>query len=199
VAQVWYVAYGSNLSVERFACYVRGGRPPGGTRTNPGCRDRTLPVRDEPVDLPGTLYFAGTSPQWGGGVAFYDHTTPGGTAARGYLLTAGQLADVAAQEMYRDPRDGDPLEDLVLRPLEGGRHALGPGRYETLVEVGHLDGRPLLTFTAPHAAGGVERTQPAPAYLATMARGLRESRGWDGCRVATYLRERGVVTDPAPH
>ena len=49
MAHVWYVSYGSNMSAARFACYVEGGRPPGGTRTNPGCRDRTPPVRDVPV------------------------------------------------------------------------------------------------------------------------------------------------------
>ena len=187
MSQVWYVSYGSNMSAARLACYLEGGCPPGGTRVNPGARDCTLPARNIPVDLPGTVYFAGESPQWTGGVAFYDHDTPGGTAARGFLLTAGQFADVAAQEMYRVPRTGDPLEQVVLSPLEGGRHTLGPGRYETLVEVGRYDDRPLLLFTSPHGHGHVERTAPAPAYLAMMATGLRESRGWDEDRIASYL------------
>src|SRR3954452_23969606 len=134
------------MSAARLAGYIAGGKPPGGSRANPGCRDRTLPARDLPVDLPGTVYFAGESPQWGGGVAFYDHETPGTTAARGYLVTAGQLADIAAQEMYRDPRVGAPPEDLLLEGVLDGRHLLGDGRYETLVEVGRLDGSPLLTF-----------------------------------------------------
>jgi len=47
------------------------------------------------VDLPGALYFAGRSPKWGGGVAFYDHLGDGPTAAREYLVTAEQFADVA--------------------------------------------------------------------------------------------------------
>ena len=196
MSHVWYVSYGSNMSAARFACYVEGGRPPGGTRTNPGCRDRTPPVRDVPVDLPGTLYFAGESPQWGGGVAFYDHETPGRTAARGYLVTAGQLADVAAQEMYRDPCDGDPLEELIGTPLDGGRHEVGPGRYETLVEVGRYDGLPLLTFTSSHGAGHVEHTRPADAYLAMLGAGLRESRGWAEHEVASYLASVLPRTSP---
>lgn len=150
MSHVWYVGYGSNLSAARFACYIEGGTPPGGSRRNPGARDRTPPVRTVPVDLPGTVYFAGHSPQWGGGVAFYDHSRPGRTAARGYLVTAGQLADVAAQEMYRAPLDGHPLEELVGAPLADGRHQLGRGRYETLLELGRLDGAPLLAFTSPH-------------------------------------------------
>jgi hypothetical protein len=184
---VWYVSYGSNLAAARLACYVEGGCPPGGSRENPGARDATPPQRSVPVDLPGTTYFAGESPQWGGGVAFYDHDEPGRTAARAYLVTAGQLADIAAQEMYRLPVDADPLEEVVLRPLAGGRHTLGPGRYETLVAVGELDGAPLLTFTSPHGAAAAVRTRPAPAYLAMMATGLRESRGWDEVTIETYL------------
>jgi len=203
VSHVWYVSYGSNMSSARFTCYIRGGRPPGGRRTNPGARDRTLPVRSIPVDLPGTVYFAGESPQWGGGVAFYDHTRPGLTAARGYLVTRGQLTDIAAQEMYRVPQDGDPLEEVLLGPLDDGRHQLGPGRYETLLEVGRCDGYPLLTFTSPHAIDHVDHTAPSPDYLATVAEGLRESRGWDDEQIASYfssiLPGRGVVGGPGAH
>ena len=36
---IWYVAYGSNLSRERFCHYLRGGRPDGVERDYPGCRD----------------------------------------------------------------------------------------------------------------------------------------------------------------
>lgn len=184
---VWYVSYGSNMAADRLACYLQGGCPPGGNRHNPGARDTSPPLRSMPVDLPGTTYFAGRSPQWGGGVAFYDHARPGATAARAYLVTAGQLADIAAQEMYRLPADGDPIEELVLDPLDGGRHEAGPGHYETLVEVGGVDGHPLLTLTAPHGADHVPHTRPADAYLAVMAAGLRESRGWSEAEAAAYL------------
>jgi hypothetical protein len=199
MSRVWYVSYGSNMSLRRLACYIQGGTPPGGLRRNPGARDGRLPERTIPVDLPGTVYFAGESPQWGGGVAFYDHDEPGWTAARAYLLSAEQLADVTAQEMYREPHEASP----ALPPLIGGRHELGPGRYETLVEVGRYDDLPLLTFTSPHGFAQVEHTVPAPAYLAMVADGLRESRGWDDEQVAAYLEaivpRRGVGTGPFSH
>ncbi len=187
---VWYVSYGSNMAAQRLSCYIRGGVPTGGSRRNPGARSRVMPECSIPVDLPGTVYFAGDSPQWGGGVAFYDHDTtgPAGTAAgRGYLLTAGQLVDVFRQEMYRLPRDGDPLEQLVLGPLDDGRHSVGDGVYETLVAVGSHDGHPLLTFTSPHGADDVPHTRPSPRYLDTMASGLRESRDWSEQQVRAYL------------
>ena len=192
MSHVWYVSYGSNMSANRLGCYLEGGRPPGGSRHHPGARDATPPRRSIPVDLPGTVYFAGESPQWGGGVAFYDHTPGRGAAARGYLVSAEQFADVAAQEMYRLPHDGNPLAQLVLSPLDGGRYQLGPGRYETLLEVGRHDGLPLLTFTSPHGLDHVEHTRPTERYLSMVRDGLRESRGWDDDQIAAYLAVLGV-------
>lgn len=186
---VWYVSYGSNMSADRFAYYLAGGLPPGGSRHNPGARDATPPARSIPVDLPGTVYFAGESPQWGGGVAFYDHETPGGAVGRAYLVTAAQFADVAAQEMHRIPQEGDPIEELVTTSLPGGRHTVGPGRYETVVEVGREDDLPLLTFTAPHGADHVPHNAPTPAYVAHLRTGLREARGWDDEDVDAYLAD----------
>ena len=185
---VWYVSYGSNMSEARLAAYIEGGVPPGGNRENPGARDSTTPRRSHPVDLPGALYFAGHSPQWHGGVAFYDHDAEGGpTAGRAFLVTAHQFADIAAQEMYRVPQEGDPLAEVVIGGIDGGRHHVGPGHYETLVEVGRLEGVPMLLFTAPHGIDHVEHTQPSEAYLAMLADGLRESRQWDDEEVAAYL------------
>ncbi len=186
--EVWYVSYGSNMSATRLAAYLEGGTPPGGNRANPGAHDSTPPRRSVPVDLPGALYFAGNSPQWGGGVAFYDHDAPGGpTAARAYLITAQQFADVAAQEMYRVPVPGDPLAEVVIAGLDGGRHHVGPGHYETLVEVGRLEGLPMLLFTAPHGIDSVPHTAPSPAYRAMLAEGLRESRQWEQLEIEAYL------------
>ena len=197
MTRVWYVAYGSNLSAARLAAYLAGGCPPGSTRAHPGARDGRLPTRSEPVDLPGTTYLAGWSERWQGAVAFYDPATPGFTAARAYLVSVGQLVDIAAQEMHRVPRDDDPLEQVLLGGGMPESHQAGPGRYETLLRVGALEGRPLLTFTAPLGAApldtgvspGAEQGDgsASPAYLATMATGLRESRGWTPDRVGAYL------------
>lgn len=201
--QVWYVSYGSNMSGTRLAAYLEGGVPPGGNRANPGARDSSPPRRSVPVDLPGTLYFCGDSAQWGGGVAFYDHDArspgeSGPTAARAYLVTAQQFADVAAQEMHRLPYEGDPLEEVVLAGLHGGVHTAGPGHYETLVEVGRLEGVPMLLFTAPHGVGHLTRTQPSAAYLAMLAQGLRESRGWDEPEIAAYFARVGACRRGGP-
>jgi hypothetical protein len=188
--EVWYVSYGSNMSADRLACYIEGGRPPGGTRANPGARDPRPPRHSVGVELPGSVYFAGRSAQWGGGVAFYDHETPGPAAGRAYLVTAQQFADIAAQEMYRVPDPDDPIEEIVLGGLDpqlDGRHHVGPGHYETLVEVGRIAGAPMLTFTAPHGMDQLEHTDPSRAYLAMLGEGLREAHGWADADVERYL------------
>ncbi len=41
--RIWYVAYGSNLAMGRFRCYLSGGRPDGASREYPGCGDTTSP------------------------------------------------------------------------------------------------------------------------------------------------------------
>ncbi len=190
--EVWYVSYGSNMSEQRLACYLRGGCPPGGTVAHPGARDPRPPRRSVAVDLPGRVYFAGHARQWGGGVAFYDHETPGPSPARAYLVTAAQFADIAAQEMHRVPEPGDPLEEVVLGGLAehpGGRHTVGPGHYETLVEVGRRDGAPMLTFTAPHGLAHVSHTAPSASYLAMLRTGLRETRGWTDAEADAYLAQ----------
>jgi hypothetical protein len=199
--EVWYVSYGSNMSAGRLAAYLQGGVPPGGRRANPGARNSSLPRRSVSVDLPGALYFAGHSRQWGGGVAFYDHDAQGPaeggpTAARAYLVTAEQFADVAAQEMYRVPQEGDPIEEVIIGGIAGGVHTAGPGHYETLVEVGRLEGAPMLLFTAPHGIDHVEHTQPSSAYLAMLASGLEECRKWDEGAVAAYFERLGVQARP---
>ena len=79
---IWYVAYGSNLSRERFCCYLHGGRPDGNYRAYPGCRDTSDPLDSFGLMIPGGLYFAGRSSGWRAGMAFYDPEAPGEVAAR---------------------------------------------------------------------------------------------------------------------
>jgi hypothetical protein len=180
--RLWYVAYGTNLSIARLRCYLRGGRLPGAARQYSGCRDHSDPVATFATLVPGEVYFTGHSTVWGGGMAVYDAERPGWVAARAYLLTAGQLGDVLAQEMRQQPG-----ADVDLTPVHRlGRHTYGPGRYQTLLRVGSRNGIPMLTFTSGQHA---HRTLNAPtsAYLRTMAVGLRESHGWSSGRIGAHL------------
>ena len=159
---VWYVAYGSNMSAARFACYLEGGCPPGGRLGRRGARDSAAPRSTLPLTLPGTIYFAGESQVWGGGRAFYDPTVVGGTPARAYLITREQFEDVRDQE---------------------------PPVYDRLIEVGVRDGVRMLTFTSKVGLLEVVHTVPSPAYLDMITAGIKEAHGWDECRIRRYLAQ----------
>ena len=184
--RVWYVAYGSNLALERFSCYLYGGRPRGGTRVYPGCRDVTPPAQTAAVTVSGGLVFAGASKVWGGGSAFYNAAAPTQLAARAYLLTLDQLADVAAQEMWREPGGAYALELAALLPEVAEIHSLGPGRYETVVRLGELEGVPMFTVTHGTVAD-LEPVAPTASYLRWIVTGLIEAHGWELARVVEYL------------
>jgi hypothetical protein len=184
--QLWYGAYGSNLASERLMCYLAGGRPPGARRTYAGARDPAPPLDVRPIDLAGCVYFAWESPTWGGGIAFYDPEAGGTSVGRAYLLTLGQLSDVVAQEMRREPGVDLDLTEL----LSDGSSVLGPGRYESLHVVGALDDVPVVTFTAPWRAHLADHNAPAAAYLQTMAQGLVEATAWSTDQVVDYLLAR---------
>jgi hypothetical protein len=132
--------------------------------------------------MPGRLAFAWESPTWGGGIAFYEPGADGVVLARAYLITAGQFSDVLEQEMRREPGADIDLSEVI----RNRRHSVGPGRYETLHLAGELDHRPVVTFSAPDADQLGIRA-PADAYVATMARGLRDTHGVTGQAVVDYL------------
>ncbi|MDQ3096336.1 MAG: histone deacetylase [Actinomycetota bacterium] len=189
---IWYASYGSNMSARRFHHYLQGGRPEGASRDYPGARNTSLPSAVAPVTLSGSVFFAWESPTWGGGIAFYDAAGRGTSYGRAYLLTAGQFADVAAQEMHRVPDT-----DLDLTALWADGHVLlGPGRYERLLVVGEIEHAPVVTFTASWTQDDAERNPPVAAYLRTMAVGLREGHNLDDEAVVEYLLARPGVSPP---
>jgi hypothetical protein len=179
---IWYVAYGSNLSRERFCYYLRGGRPDGVERDYPGCRDTSDELDSFGLLISGGLYFAGRSSGWGAGMAFYDPEVAGEVAARAYLITAEQFVDVLAQETRRSP--GMTLD---LAPVfRGERYSNGVGGYSVLVRVGERNGLPLVTFTRERHAAALF-VAPSEPYLAAMAIGLREAHGWSDVQIDRYL------------
>jgi hypothetical protein len=188
--QVWYAAYGSNMDATRFGYYLRGGRPDGAARTLPGSRDPSDPRDRRPVELDGSVYFGWESPTWGGGIAFYDPDAGGTSLGVAYLVTAAQLADVATQEMHRDPT-GHPLDLVAL--VAAGRLVLGPGRYETLHVVGEIDGIAVVTLTSS-LHDEMPLNPPRPAYVTTMARGLVDAHGLSVDQAVDYLLARPGCT-----
>jgi hypothetical protein len=84
----------------------------------------------------------------------------------------------------------EPGTDLDLTTvLDKRRHDTGPGRYESLHLVGEIEGVPVLTFTAPDPAV-LRRNPPSEPYLATIAKGLRQSHGLSDAAICDYLHGR---------
>src|SRR5665647_253479 len=103
--KVWYACYGSNILEERFLCYIQGGKPLGAKTTYKGCTDKTLPADNEDFYICSELYFSKNSANWdNGGVAFIRTTfePKASTLGRIYLITKGQLIDIARQETNTD-------------------------------------------------------------------------------------------------
>jgi hypothetical protein len=182
VKRIWYVAYGSNLSRERFCYYLRGGQPDGSERDFPGCRDTSDPSDSFGLLITGGVYFAGRSSGWRAGMAFYDPHADGQVAARAYLITAEQFIDVLAQETRQSP--GITLD--LAPAFRGDRYSKGVGGYSVLVRVGEHQGVPLVTFTRDQRTTP-SLAAPSAAYLQAMARGLHEAHGWSQMRIGHYL------------
>jgi hypothetical protein len=187
--EVFYAAYGSNLSAARFACYIAGGTAAGASRALPGARDRRQPESWRALRVPGRVSFRGRSLTWGGAPAIFEPATASGhTGAevfvRAWRLGWDQLEDVMAQE------NGRPTCPLVVEPAalgDGSSMLVGPGRYDRLVCVGTLEGLPMLTFTAPASLESVLPEAPSLAYLAHIITGLRETFGLGDPEVVEYL------------
>ncbi|WP_446665456.1 histone deacetylase [Flexivirga sp. B27] len=185
-SHVWYAAYGSNLSPQRFDCYISGGRPEGARRTYTGCRDTAMPTGCREAELPGRVLFGGESSVWGGGIAFYDPSADGPSRATAYRLTAQQFSDVWSQERHLPVGDDVPLDAVV----SDGRWTADDGRgdrlYDRVLLAGEIDGEPVVTFTFPTALRPVEQP-PSAAYAATIERGLIATHGLSREEAAAYI------------
>lgn len=108
---VWYACYGSNLSSDRFKCYIEGGVCENGSRYEGCSRDKSLWIDSKIRRFPGAMHFAQTSRSWGHtGVAFYDPDGEGETIMRLYKITRDQLTEVQDQEGPSDRWYGNMVD-----------------------------------------------------------------------------------------
>lgn len=185
---VWYAAYGSNLSAERFGVYLSGGPIPFSTtgRVQDGARNTAAATADQPFTLERSLLFNGSAAQWGGGgtaIIDTDHNPVTPTLSRAYRVTLEQFEDVFAQENRLDAPMQFDVGALIAGPID-----LTDRKYGRVELVGEIEGEAVLTFTSTQRPMGL-----APAdvsYLRIMGIGLQET--WDlGPRAAAdYLALR---------
>ena len=171
---VWYASYGSNINQDRFHAYIFGEIPPGGTVSEVGCRDQSLPLREENVMIDFPMFFGKRSGRWNHqGVGFIDTTSDPDrpTYGRMYLITKEQYLDVVRQE------NNDLSLEIDFEQLErDGEFVIDPAKmYGKVLNVGEKEGRPIYTFTHPDRIKDEERIAPSATYLKVIGAGIREA------------------------
>ena len=173
---IWYVGYGSNLSRQRFFCYIEGGTPDFGKRKHAGCnKDSTLPVDNKAIVIPYPLYFAlpnncKETSNWGcGGVAFIGHhgVKEVKTFCRMWKITKEQYEDVRNQE--------------------------GRAWYGKEIQLGEEEDVPIYTITIEAVLCNI--ICPSATYLKTMALGLKETYNFNKQEIADYLINKEGIKD----
>lgn len=193
---VWYASYGSNISNERFLCYIHGGQAKGAKTCEEGSRDKTLPIKYENIEIHKKQYFAKSAYRWQDqGVAFVDSKTSDEiTCGRMYLITEEQFADVVKQEnkMLVD-------DELVLN-LEEARHnehvvVIEDSWYGRILFLGENDGYPIYTFTNLLDIEEETLTHPSREYIQMIGSGLYENYRFTQNELAMYFMHKGGIKE----
>ena len=191
--KVWYACYGSNLLEERFLCYIKGGRPKGALTTYVGCTDKAIPTDNEDFYICSELYFAKESGNWdNGGVAFIRtfFEPQASTIGRIYLVTKGQLIDIARQET-------NTKNELTIdfdKAIEDGYYIFKQKSwYGNLVYLGQQNDYPIFTLTNENDLQPL--TKPSRNYIKTISEGIKEAHNFDDKTILEYLGSKGGVKD----
>ena len=160
---VWYASYGSNLSKERFLCYIKGGVcAANGKEYKPCTNNKLVSEKDDRAWFPGQMYFGNESGSWGHkGVAYYDPDASGKTFMRMFQVTREQLWEIQGKE---------------------GRK---PEWYGRILALGiHADGRPIYTMTSEYRH---PFNAPDGSYFNLISRALVEENGFSEKEAEDYL------------
>ena len=161
---VWYACYGSNLSADRFKCYIQGGICAENGKPYRGCRlDKSMWIDSKIRRFPGKMFFANESGSWGGGVSFYDPEGNDEVIMRLYKITEYQLDEV------QDPECNKPY-------WYGRRIDLGVDE----------DGCHIFTITNAEA---IPKNSPTEKYYGLIERALVEECGVSAEEADLYLKK----------
>lgn len=170
---VWYASYGSNINMDRFLCYIKGGKTVGSTKVETGCKDSSLPIDESTFTINHPLYFSKEAAKWeSGGVAFLglNEDKDSITYSKKYLITLEQFLEVLEQENNGIGFDFD-LEEVKKK---GSIIFRNNSWYGNILYLAEEKGYPIFTFTAPWEMGDVEYKKPSHAYLTTIINGLKD-------------------------
>lgn len=189
---IWYASYGSNISFERFMCYIQGGKPEGATKTYQGCTDKTPPLDQKPIKIPHELYFAKVAGVWnGGGVCFInpEKSKNAGTLGNMYLITRQQFLELVQQENNAK----EIIEiDFEKAQKEKSIAIKEKGWYGNLLCLGEKDNAPIFTFTNEKFLAN-EINSPNQHYLKTIIKGLINTYQLNHTELEAYfLSKKGI-------
>ena len=191
--KVWYLSYGSNLSRERFLCYIKGTQYKDNARCEQGCRDNRLPMDDRTIIIQNELFFSFKIPQWQNmGVAFIrkQKSNTARTFCRMYLLTQEQFEDVVKQENDVDVNQNIEIDYDRLNEV-GHISLFEDSYYGSLLKIDEVDSLPVYTFTLNHEP--VEYMQPSREYLRSIINGIKNSHSPSCGEIAeAFIRLKGI-------
>ncbi|WP_096438588.1 hypothetical protein [Alteribacter populi] len=187
---VWYCSYGSNLNRNRFLCYIQGGTPRGSEKEEVGCRDKTLPKKDQPFMISYPLYFKGYSSRWGGSAAVIGHKRNENykTLGRMYLITEEQFMDVVKQE-----NNGLYFSVDLAEVRQKGSKVFNRSRYGCIMHLGDEGELPIFTFTSHNDMSEGVFKSPSAEYLETIIIGINQTYNFDYKTIVQYFLEKNGV------
>jgi len=171
---VWYFGYGSNLSEQRFLCYILGGKPNFGNIKNSECTNNAPPSDNKPYKIPYKLYFGipgenKKTKMWGlGGVAFISpiKTENSETLGRIWRISEYQCDEIKKQE--------------------------GISWYNKTIDLGNYKNISILTITSCKEIKNI--LPPSIGYLKTIILGLQETHQIPALEIANYLIQCSGIT-----
>lgn len=170
MADVYYLCYGSNLSEGRFREYLARNSADSATRT----------LESGVVEIPHDVFYAGHSGRWGGGVAYLNIDEASEKKKyRAYGLTYAEFGELFSGENgFFDP------SDFPWGRVFQERETIVPDAYfyDRVVNLGSVQGRPLLSFTSSTRLSDMvgekvswpRLNPPGQRYIDVMARGRNE-------------------------
>lgn len=172
---VWYASYGSNISTERFLCYITGGQAKGALTSEEGCRDNSMPIDSKTISISRKQYFAKSAKRWQNqGVAFLENIpSTEATFGKMYLITKEQFEDVVKQE---NALTVDTVLDIKLEEArDQGSAVVTKGWYGRIMYLGCENEYPIYTFTNIKRLEDEVLNEPSREYILMIASGLVEN------------------------
>ncbi|PHT47636.1 Histone deacetylase 5 [Capsicum baccatum] len=201
---IWYAAFGSNMKLSRFLCYIAGGQVESMRKPCIGSLDKSKPKEIKWETFPHRLFFAREhTATWGpGGVAFLHPECNSDEKAYLclYRITLEQFNDVLCQENSSSFDMKYPLFDMAdLQSIENRKsfsaEAVKNGWYHNVLYLGKENGIPILTMTCQLSdvdnfkSGKASMCKPSKEYANTLIRGLVEGKQLTEEEATSYIQQ----------